>query len=161
MAMPRKLEELLETRHVVYRTLRHEEAVTSQDVAHAAHVPGHKMAKVVALRDLRGRWLLAVVPAPYHIDLRALSAVSGHHELRLATEREITRRFPDCEPGAMPPFESLYRVPIFIDLTFADTREIFFENGTHRGLVGMRVQDYMRTAQPIVGRFARESASDH
>jgi Ala-tRNA(Pro) deacylase len=101
------------------------------------------------------------VPAPCHVDLRALSGVSGHHELRLASEREIERRFPDAEVGAMPPFEELYRVPVFIDLTFADTREIFFEDGTHRAVVGMRVQDYMMAAQPILGRFAQEPALEH
>jgi Ala-tRNA(Pro) deacylase len=161
MAMSRKLAGLLEARRVAYRTVRHEEACTSQEVAHAAHVPGRKMAKVVALRDDRGRWLLAVVPAPCHVDLRALSSVSGHHELRLASEREIERRFPDAEPGAMPPFEQLYRVPVFIDLTFADARDIYFEDGTHRGVVGMGVQDYIQTAEPIVGRFAQEPIAGH
>lgn len=161
MALSRKLAGLLDAQRVVYSTSQHEEAVTSQEVAHAAHVPGRKMAKVVALRDLRGRWLLAVVPAPCRVDLRALGAISGQHELRLASEREIARRFPDCEPGAIPPFESLYRVPIFIDWTFADARDIFFEDGTHRGIVGMRVRDFVRTAEPIVGRFATISGVDH
>jgi Ala-tRNA(Pro) deacylase len=161
MTLSRKLAALLEAQHVVYRTSKHDEAVTSQEVARAAHVPGRKMAKVVALRDLRGRWLLAVVPAPCRVDLRALGVVSGQHELRLASEREIARRFPDCEPGAIPPFESLYHVPIFIDWTFADARDIFFEDGTHRGVVGMRVQDFVRTAEPIAGHFAQVSAVDH
>jgi Ala-tRNA(Pro) deacylase len=102
-----------------------------------------------------------VVPAPYQIDLRALGALSGHHELRLASEREIARRFPDCEPGAIPPFERLYHVPVFMDWAFADGREIFFEDGTHRGVVGMRVQDFMRMAEPIVGRFAKTGATLH
>ena len=161
MAMSHKLGDLLDARHVAYTRLKHEEAITSQEVARAAHVPGRKLAKVVALRDDRGRWLLGVVPAPYRIDLRALSALSGHHELRLASERELARRFPDAEPGAMPPFEDLYRVPVFIDLSFADTRDIYFEDGTHRGLVGMRLRDYIRVAEPIIGRFAVDAAHGH
>jgi Ala-tRNA(Pro) deacylase len=159
--MSRKLAELLEARHVAYRTLKHQEACTSQEVAQAAHLPGRKMAKVVALRDDRGRWLLAVVPAPCHVDLRALASVSGHHELRLASEREIERRFPDVEPGAMPPFEELYRVPVFIDLTFADALDIYFEDGTHHGVVGMGVEDYIKAAEPILGRFAQEPSVGH
>ena len=154
MAMSQKLGDLLQARHVGFRQIRHDEAATSQEVASAAHVPGWKLAKVVALRDDRGRWILGVVPAPCRIDLRALSAVSGHHELRLASEREIARRFPDAEPGAMPPFEDLYRVPVFIDLSFSDAKDIYFEDGTHHGLVRMRLQDYIRVAEPSIGRFA-------
>jgi len=160
MAMSRKLEQLLKAQHVAYNTLEHGEAFTSQDVAHAAHMPGRQVAKVVALRDDRGRWLLAVVPAPCRVDLRSLAALSGHHGLRLASERELARRFPDAEPGAMPPFDSLYRVPVFIDVTFADRDQIFFEDGTHRGLVGMRLPDYLRVAEPIAGRFALEPAGN-
>jgi Ala-tRNA(Pro) deacylase len=158
MAMSRKLEQLLEARHVTYSTLEHDEAFTSQDVAHAVHLSGRKIAKVVALRDDRGRWLLAVLPAPWRIDLRSLSALSGHHELRLATEHELARRFPDAEPGAMPPFDELYHVPVFVDVSVADERDIFFEDGTHHGVVGMRLADYLRVAEPITGRFAVEAS---
>jgi Ala-tRNA(Pro) deacylase len=158
MAMSRKLERLLKAQHVSFSTLAHAEAFTSQDVAHAVHIPGRQIAKVVAFRDDRGRWLLAVVPAPCRVDLRSLATLSGHHELRLASERELARRFPDAEPGAMPPFDGLYQVPVFIDLAFADHHEIFFEDGTHRGLVGMHMPDYMRVAEPIAGRFAMEPA---
>jgi len=161
MAMSQKLGDLLDGRHAAYRRIRHAEAPTSQEVASAAHVPGWKLAKVVALRDDRGRWILGVVPAPCRIDLRALSAFSGHHELRLASEAEIARRFPDSEPGAMPPFEDLYRVPVFIDLSFSDTNDIYFEDGTHHGLVRMRLRDYIRVAEPIIGRFAVGSADGH
>jgi Ala-tRNA(Pro) deacylase len=156
MAISRNLEHLLKAQHVTYTTVEHDPAFTSQDVAHAVHRPGRQIAKVVALRDDRGRWLLAVVPAPCRVDMRSLAALSGHHELRLASEPELTRRFPDAEPGAMPPFNELYRVPVFIDLTFADHHEIFFEDGTHHGLVGMQVPDYLRVAEPIAGRFALE-----
>jgi hypothetical protein len=48
-----------------------------------------------------------------------------------------------------------------MDWSFADNRDIFFEDGTHRGIVGMRVQDFMRTAEPIVGRFANISTANH
>ncbi len=161
MAISQKLQDLLDARHVRYRRMRHDEAFTAQEVAHAAHVPGRKMAKVVALRDERGRWVLAVLPAPYLVDLRALGALSGHHGLRLASEPEIERRFPDTEPGAIPPFEDLFRVPVYVDLTFADDREIFFEDGTHHGVVGMRVEDYVRAAEPVVGRFAKRAPLGH
>lgn len=154
MGMSEKLQGLLATRRATYRRVDHDEALTSQQAAHAAHVPGRKMAKVVALRDEHGRWLLAVLPAMCRIDLRALAAASGHHGLRLATEAEITRRFSDVEPGATPPFAPLYHVPVYIDLTFADPTEICFEDGTHRGLVKMRVQDYLRVAEAAPARFA-------
>jgi Ala-tRNA(Pro) deacylase len=154
--MSRKLADLLAAGKVAFRRLAHDEAFTAQETARAAHVPGRKMAKVVALRDEHGRWLMAVVPAPCRIDLRALAAASGHHGLRLAAEHELTRRFPDVEPGATPPFERFYHVPVYIDLSFGDANEIYLEDGTHHGLVGLRVQDYLTLARPVEARFATE-----
>ena len=154
MAMSEKLQELLAARHCSYRRIVHDEAFTSHEAAHAAHVPGRKMAKVVALKDEHGRWLLAVLPATCRVDLRALAAASGHHGLKLATEAELARRFSDVEPGATPPFSGLYHVPVYVDLTFGDASEICFEDGTHRGLVKMRVPDYVRLADATPARFA-------
>jgi Ala-tRNA(Pro) deacylase len=161
LTMPGRIEDLLRRRHAPYRTMRHAEAFTSQEVAHANHISGRKVAKVVALRDADGAWLLAVLPAPKRVDLEALRFWLARPSLRLATEAEMAQRFTDCEPGAVPPFAPLHDIPIVLEDAFAETSHIYFEDGSHRRLVGMRLQDYVRIAEPIIRRFATGPSAGH
>jgi Ala-tRNA(Pro) deacylase len=52
--------------------------------------------------------------------------------VRLATEAEFSSLFPDCEPGAMPPFGSLYNLPVYVDESLAADEAIVFNAGTRR-----------------------------
>jgi Ala-tRNA(Pro) deacylase len=155
MAMSERLEQLLRFRRIHYRALPHNPAYTAQDVAKASHLPGDKMAKVVALRDQRGGWLLAVLPAPKRVDFESLEFISGRRRLRLASEREIAERFPDCELGAIIPVRTISGAPIYVDDSFAGANEIYFGDGTHQGLVGMRMLDYIPLARPTFGHFGQ------
>ena len=49
---------------------------------------------------------MAVLPAKFHVDLEALKRAANAKTAQLASEEEFTGRFPDCETGAMPPFET-------------------------------------------------------
>jgi len=155
MPISRKLADFLDARRVSYRTLVHPEACTAQEIADASHISGRKVAKVIGVRDADGEWLLAVLPAPFRVDLDALAVVAGSHGLRLAAEGELLERFPDYPAGAVPPFERLEDVPVYLDVRFAEAPDISFEDGSHRGLVTMRVEDYIRVAQPVIARFSR------
>jgi Ala-tRNA(Pro) deacylase len=160
--MPERVEELLKAQQVPYRTVPHRDVPTSQEVARATHIPGWKVAKVVALRNTQGGWILAVVPAPLSVDLEAMAFWTHLHGLRLATENEIAARFPGCELGAVPPpFEQLHDAPVYIDDSFARTHDLYFEDGSHRRLIGMRVQDFVRVADPTIRHFASRSARGH
>src|SRR5215510_1692065 len=102
MPIPRSIERFLGDQHVPYSVIHHLPAYTAQQEAAAAHVPGRAWAKAVACvaDDLA---ILAVVPAPSFVDFDRLREVAGASDIRLASEREFERLYPDCEIGAMPP----------------------------------------------------------
>jgi len=52
------------------------------------------------------------------VRLDKLAAKVGK-SVRLATEAEFSNLFPDCELGAMPPFGSLYNLPVYVDESLA------------------------------------------
>jgi Ala-tRNA(Pro) deacylase len=74
--------------------------------------------------------------------------------VRLATELEFSRLFPDCELGAMPPFGALYNMPVYVDESLAKDREVLFNAGTHHDAVRMRYDDFSRLAKPKVCSFS-------
>ena len=148
-----KLREFLDQQGVRYEVSSHRQAFTAQEVAEAQHVKGKEVAKVVMLRS-GGDFLMAVLPAPFRVDLDRAKAALGKSNLTLATEQEFANLFPQCEPGAMPPFGNLYGLPVYVDPTLARDETIVFNAGTHTQTVKMKYADFARLVQPKVVSIA-------
>ena len=147
------IHQFLNDAHVAYTVIPHRPAYTAQEEAAAMHVPGRDWAKVViCLVD--GEPIQAVLPAPLAVNLDRLLELAGGDKIRLAQEEELRRLFPDCEPGAMPPFGPLYGQQVFADVTLAAEPEIVFNAGTHTEAIRMRWADFAASTRPIVGGFA-------
>ena len=159
MAGVPSIHEFLREAHVPYTVVPHRPAFTAQEEAAATHVPGRDWAKVV-ICFVDGEPIEAVLPAPLTVNLDRLLALAGGSEIRLAQEEEMRRLFPECEPGAMPPFGPLYGQAVFVDVTLASEPEIVFNAGTHTEAIAMRWADFAKSVRPIVGKFA-EPPLDH
>ena len=154
MSIPRSVEAFLGEQHVAYSVLPHRPAYTAQEEAAAAHVPGRQWAKTVScMAD--DRPILAVVPASSVVDLDRLREIAGVREIRLASEREFERFYPECELGAMPPLGPLYGQPVFVDQSLASGGDIVFDAGTHSDAVKVKYDDFARVVHPTVGDFGR------
>jgi Ala-tRNA(Pro) deacylase len=150
-----KLREFLDQNKVPYEVTSHRQAFTAQEVAAAEHIPGIKLAKVVMLRS-GAEFIMAVLPAPYRVDLDRAKTVLGKPNLALATEQEFAGLFPQCEAGAMPPFGNLYNLAVYADQTLSRDEEIVFNAGTHTQTVKMKYADFARLVQPKVVSFAAQ-----
>jgi Ala-tRNA(Pro) deacylase len=153
MSLNVRLQKVLADEFVWYRIQPYHDAVDAQHVAAAAHVAGDLVAKTVMLRDGDGAFLMLVLPASCTLDLAAVRESTGRPALRLAREGEFARLFPDCVVGAMPPFGSLYGVPLLADACLLDAHQMLFRGGTHETLVRVRSEDWVSIARPVVGAF--------
>ncbi len=148
-----RLLKLLDDRQVWYEVLPHQQAFTAQDVAHATHVSGKRLAKVVVVREGLRSFFLCVLPAHDHLDFTILKRKTGRKDLGLASEDELARLFPDCDPGTTPPFGGLYGLPVYLDACFRGEDDIYFQAGNHHEVLRMRTVDYERVAGPAAGVF--------
>lgn len=156
MAILTKLREYLDGNHVQYEVISHRQAFTAQEVAAAEHIPGKELAKVVMLRTGK-EFLMVVLAAPYRIDLQRAQTALGKPDVVLATEQEFAGLFPQCEPGAMPPFGNLYSLPVYVDESLTKDETIAFNAGSHTQTVHMKFADFMRMVQPkVVAVAARQ-----
>ena len=105
-----------------------------------------------------GEPVQAVLPAPLSVDLGRLRALAHASTLRLAREDEVAHLYPDCEPGAMPPFGPMYHQRVFVEESLGDREEIVFNAGTHRDAIRMGYRDFVEVANAIVGHFGRPRA---
>jgi Ala-tRNA(Pro) deacylase len=148
-----KLTQFLEDHHVEYETIRHSPTYTAQKTAAAAHVAGKELAKTVMIR-VDGQLAMAVLPAPMHVDFRALGAALNGAKVTLADEDEFRAQFPDCEVGAMPPFGNLYDLDVYVDRQLSRDETIAFNACSHTELIQMPYREYVALVQPTVLEFA-------
>ncbi|MGB9753016.1 MAG: hypothetical protein C0183_10915 [Roseiflexus castenholzii] len=151
-----RLSAYLRDNRVSYTIHHHPTAYTASDVAAYEHVPPHTFAKVVMV-FIDGRLAMLVVPADTRADLARLAEIIGAREICLADEREFASVFPDCEPGAMPPFGNLYNLPVYLDRDLAECAMITLQAGTHQDAITMRSEDFIRLVHPFIASFERDT----
>ena len=154
MSISTRLKSFLDENQILYSVMTHSTAYTAQSAAATMQISGRELAKTVVLWAGE-EMILAVLPAPNHVRLDKLAAETGK-SVRLATEQEFSNLFPDCELGAMPPFGSLYNLPVYVDGSLAADEAIFFDAGTHRDAIRMRYDDFVNLAKPRVCSFAQK-----
>ncbi len=149
----KKLKAYLDENKVRYVTIIHSPAYTAQEIAASAHIRGRDLAKTVMVK-VDGKMAMAVVPASFKVSLQTLREVTGAHQVTLATEEEFKGMFPECEPGAMPPFGNLYGMEVFAASKLAEDEEIAFNAGSHIELMRLAYRDFESLVKPKVAGFA-------
>jgi Ala-tRNA(Pro) deacylase len=140
----------LEERGAEFELVTHAETFTAADEAAAAGVPAGHVAKALALHEA-GSYELVVIPASRRLDLARLRELrGGSPHLRLATEHEMARDFPDFEVGALPPFGPLLPAPEIVDIRLLYHDRILCGAGDHRHGVSLDPRELLRIAEPQV-----------
>ncbi|MCP4285298.1 MAG: YbaK/EbsC family protein [Gammaproteobacteria bacterium] len=150
MAISRSLQAYLKEHGVKYRLVSHPRTGSSMESAEQAHIPGGALAKGVVTRDGDDYFML-VTPSDYHVDLEALSDLHNK-SLIMATESELSTRFPDCERGAIPPLGYVFGIKTLWDpsTTLGQDKKVYFEAGDHEHLVqvsGEQFHELMASAE--------------
>ena len=153
MPISPSVERFLEAEGVDFEVIEHPAAYTAMEEAAAAHVSGYEWAKTVIFFTPEDEPIMAVLPATYSVDRKKLNEIVEAGELRLADESEFVGLYPECEPGAMPPFGNLYDQRVFVDQHLTEDETIAFDAGEHQSAIRMRYADYERLVQPVTGDF--------
>jgi Ala-tRNA(Pro) deacylase len=140
MAISISLKDFLDQHSIQYDLVPHKYTSNSLSAAHAAHIPGDRVAKSVLLQDDFG-YMMAVLPATHRISLSDLK-MHTHRQLALADENEISEIFSDCELGAIPPVGEAYGMETIVDDSIAEQSDIYLEAGDHEVLIHMESEQF-------------------
>jgi Ala-tRNA(Pro) deacylase len=150
---------LLQSKGVDHKWLRHREAFTSQETAEYMHFSGRRVAKtVIVLADQRP--VVLALPANRHVAIERVLVLLGVESVRMATEQEILEHFPDCEPGAVPPLPHWNGATLLMDQSMKVEGNILFQAGNHVDAVRLNFRDWFKLAHPRVAHFTKSDASD-
>lgn len=153
MSILKRLKEYLDENNIKYILIAHFPSYTGQELAESVHISGKEIAKTVILKT-QDQYVMAILPASRMVDVKYLEECIGVHGLKLAEENEFNNLFPDCEPGAMPPFGNLYEMPVYSASALSQDEEIIFNAGTHTDAIRMSYRDYVDLVKPTVFHFS-------
>jgi Ala-tRNA(Pro) deacylase len=152
----------LQTHGIPFAPIAHPQAYTSIDEARALGIEASEVLKTVAVRAAGGYALMAI-PATCRLDMHLVQAAVGDRHVRLATEEELLRDFPDFELGALPPLGSLLGAPLFVDQEVLQHESVVFAAGSRTESVQLKTADLLQhervTAVPLT-RHADENDKD-
>ncbi|MFP2913017.1 aminoacyl-tRNA deacylase [Pyxidicoccus sp. 3LFB2] len=153
--IPDSIIQYLHRHYVPFERRPHLRAISAQALAASLHVSGFLVAKTVIVHAPDRLWL-CVTSAPDTLDLGRLADMVGVRRLRLAEEAEFVDLFPECEPGAEPPFGQLYGLPVVVDSHLRQAERLWFRAGSHAEAIELRFEDFLHLEEPLLGNIVRE-----
>ena len=154
--LTRRIVDLLETRGVTHRVLRHPPVLTSEEASRVRGTPLEAGAKALVCHA-DDRVVLIVVPADARLDNRAFRQQAGVRNVRMI-DAERVQELVGAPVGAVPPFGSLFDLPTYADHELVARDLIAFNIGARDVSVTMTGPDYAAIEHPILGRFARRAS---
>jgi Ala-tRNA(Pro) deacylase len=149
------IEQYLDRHHIMAGQVEHLPVYTAHQLAELEHIPDKMVAKVVFF-FLDDRMVMGVLPANRNLNLHRIKHYTQARYVRLATEREIAEQVKGVELGAVPPFGSLYGLPVLMDQAFMDTQQMFVPGGRLTQSLTLRMEDYLREESPQVAPLSRK-----
>jgi Ala-tRNA(Pro) deacylase len=134
----------LEEAGIDFDVQEHAPTVRAVDEAAALGVAAEEVAKTLVLVAPGGN-VRAVLAASERIALHKVAAVLGvgGKKVRLASEDDLARDYPEFELGAVPPFGGR-EDQVLVDERLADRDSVVVEAGSHTRSVRLKAADLVR-----------------
>ena len=147
----KNLEKLLKANKIKFEIIEHRKVFTAFDSAETQDIKLAEVAKAVLLKGKKSLYL-AVLPAGNNCDFKALSKLA-EDKVSIAKEKDITTKLK-TKIGLIPPFGSLFGIPMFIDKKLLKNTKINLPAGSYTESVVLNVKDYLKLENPVQGNFA-------
>jgi Ala-tRNA(Pro) deacylase len=141
-----RLSELLTQAGVPFTVTRHAAVFTSEEAATVRGAPLSSGAKALVIKAGDG-FVLLVIPADRKLDSKKARAALGQKSIRFATREEVGE-VTGLQPGAIPPFGSLFGLRTLVDPALGLNSAINFNAGDHAISIQMSFGHYEEVERP-------------
>lgn len=141
-----EIRKLLDSKNIEYKCWTHQECSTSEEGAAIRGTEVMSGAKALIFRT-EGTFAMLVIAGDKKVDLKMLKFVLKATSLSLATPEEAFA-VTHCAIGSIPPFGSLFGIPVYVDKSLYRNERINFNAGRHDTSIQMGIEDWERVASP-------------
>jgi Ala-tRNA(Pro) deacylase len=143
----------LQEKKYSFKTFEHEPVTTSEEAAKVRNTPIERGAKAMVLRS-EGKFLMVVISAAKQIDMKKMKEILHTKSLSFASAEEVMT-VTGCEIGGVPPFGTLFGLPVFFDRSLLSFEKINFNAGLRTHSLEVNLEDYLDLVRPTVVEFAK------
>jgi Ala-tRNA(Pro) deacylase len=147
-----RIREHLTGRSIAFREVHHAPTFTSEESA-KARGEDLRIGGKALLMKVGDVFRLFVLSASLKADSAAIREKFGVRKIRFATADEL-KESTGLVPGSVPPFgPPILPFPLYADTSVTANEKIAFNAGSLEDSMILRVDDWLRAAQPEVFRF--------
>jgi Ala-tRNA(Pro) deacylase len=149
-----KIEALLTEKGITYKKFEHEPVRTSEEAA--ALRPDYTIsqgAKALIIRVKKNgekSFTMIVVPGDKKFDSAKVKAFLGASDIRFATPEEVGEITGGVQLGGVPPFGTLWNLPVIADESLFQNQEIIFNAGDRSVSIAIPSSAYRDIVTPRV-----------
>lgn len=147
-----RIKELLEKNKIPYQLKTHPPTRTSEESAFHRGEPLKIGAKAMVMKT-DTEFIMAVLPADRKIDSNAIKKILTTKNLRFASPEELLK-LTGLVPGAIPPFGSLFNIPMIVDKSLLEVEYMAFNAGSLEKSIKMKTKEYVELVKPRVEEFS-------
>ncbi|MBU1117985.1 aspartate--tRNA(Asn) ligase [Patescibacteria group bacterium] len=147
-----RLVSFLKEKQVDFKEIKHIATASSLESAQARGTTLEQGAKAL-LMMADSNPVLVVLSAAKKLDNSAFKKQFSFKDLKMATADEVLK-ISGAEIGGVPPFGNLFNVPVYVDESFLDEKEIAFNAGSKEKSIIMKSSDFQKLVNPQKGKYA-------
>lgn len=147
---------------VKFDVTEHKAVRTCEEAAQVRKVTVDSGAKAMLIKDSGKKlakenvpYYLAVMSASKRFSNKAFKKMINCKNIKFASEEECYK-ITGCLTGAVPPFGSVFSVPVWVDRSLSKEKEINFNAGLRTHSISMSYEDYFKVEAPTFNVFTEE-----
>ena len=151
MPIPVKVLNHLKKSKTPHEIIEHKTVFTAYDLAQTLREKLSNIAKTLFIK-VDKEYKVIVIPAHYRLDIQKLKKLLKAKKISIASEKDMQKQLK-VKPGALSPFGSVYKVGVVVDKSLEKLQKAIFKAGSFTESFRMKVKDFIKLEQPVVGRF--------
>lgn len=155
MSIPRNIAVFLDKTKFVFAQIEHDKAYTAKGLAAKINCSQDKLVKNIIVR-MDGELAMVLLPASEKIDIQMLREEINIHNIKLLTEREMRKEFPEYDLGEVPPFASINKCKLYLSDHLLRSDTLYFNVGSYTDAISCKTRDYIKLEHPVIVNFSEK-----
>jgi len=160
MPIPKSLTNLLDKNKIKYEIIKHKIVFTAHDKAATLKMDPKQIVKTVVVGLDKKNNALALISANKNLDKNKLKSLINKiykklglktiKKIDFATEKWMKAHIKGAKIGAIPPFGSLYKLPVFIDQSLVKQKKLVVNAGDYNTSIKITLLNLLKLEKETI-----------
>ncbi len=152
MALPKTVQQYLQTNKVPFEAVEHKIVFTAYDLAATLKEKLEGIGKTLLIKSDNG-FVLVLLPANRRLDLVKLKKALGAKKLSIVSEKEMIAKFK-VKAGGLTSFGAIHKAEVFVDSALLKAAKILVAAGSFTDHVRMKARDFVKLENAKTGNIS-------